>query len=232
MFLSEPACVNSTYFMQMCHRHKSTAFYSLTCLFVTSKNSSVALLSLLFWSKDKCLPFRRRKKYLISSLCTCFPNHCPMCFDVLIHVGHVPHKYELFFKYVEPWAISVHALLHQHYISTLGTVVGSRELNCSPISPLSDSSWEWPSGWHHFHPRTATVQLFAIPHPDGWTDRESNLRHDPACMSVDVSSRYRPHSWHLDTEGHVTSQKTVWSFFIMARDLTKSVKDLLLLLHH
>ncbi len=39
------------------------------------------------------------------------------------------------------------------------------------ILPPSYSSWEWPSGWHHFHPRTPTVQLFAIPHPDGWTDR-------------------------------------------------------------
>lgn len=51
-------------FMHICHRHKSTAVHGLTFLFVTSKHSSVALLSLLFGPVDKCLRFRRRTKHL------------------------------------------------------------------------------------------------------------------------------------------------------------------------
>lgn len=51
-------------YMQICHPHKSTAVHGLTFLFVTSKHSSVALLSLLFGPVDKCLPFRRRTKHL------------------------------------------------------------------------------------------------------------------------------------------------------------------------
>lgn len=53
----------STDYMQICHRHKSTAVHGLTFLFVTSKHFSVPLLSLLFGPVDKCLPFKRRTKH-------------------------------------------------------------------------------------------------------------------------------------------------------------------------
>lgn len=59
----------STDYMQICHRHKSTAVHSLTFLFVTSKHFSVPLLSLLFGPEDKRLPFRSRTKHH-SDLCS------------------------------------------------------------------------------------------------------------------------------------------------------------------
>lgn len=57
------AGVISTDFMQICHRHKSTAVHGLTFLYVTSKHFSEPLLSLLFGSEDKCLPYRRSTMY-------------------------------------------------------------------------------------------------------------------------------------------------------------------------
>lgn len=51
----------STNYMQICHRHKSTAVHGLTFLFVTSKHSSVPLLSLVFGPVDKCLSYRKEQ---------------------------------------------------------------------------------------------------------------------------------------------------------------------------
>lgn len=58
------AYVISTDYMQICHRHKSTAVHSLTFLFVTSKHSLLPLLGLLFGPVDKCILFRRGTKHL------------------------------------------------------------------------------------------------------------------------------------------------------------------------
>lgn len=68
------ACAISADFMQICHRHKSTAVHGLTFLFVTSKHSSVSLFSLLFGSVDKCLSSKRRKN-TSRLFFTCFPHH-------------------------------------------------------------------------------------------------------------------------------------------------------------
>lgn len=64
-----------------------------------------------------------------------------------------------------PWSLG----FPQHFRSSGGKRWAEVLFHC--ILPLSCNSWEQPTQWHRFHPGTSAVQLFAIPHPDGWRDR-------------------------------------------------------------
>lgn len=174
------ACVISTDYMQICHRHKCPAVHSLTFLFVTSKPTvgprghSTSLISVHLFPTSLHIKYHNVFGCLSTSpSALAFYHYWDECFS----------------KQFEPWFIAFYALLfllgdgmtriwfyllirwplalHQHSRFSGGKQWA--DILSPPISsPLSHSSWDsWPSGWHHFYPRTPTVQLFAISHPDG-----------------------------------------------------------------
>lgn len=162
--------------------------HSLIFLFVTSKHSSVALLSLLFGPVEKCLPFRKRTKHLFhlsSPLSHIIAHSIPYCLWSLVH--------------------------HTELISTLSylclclIMLLKWTKILTTILPLSYNSWDWAGGWHHIHPRTLTVQLFAIPHSDSWTDK-GTVKHQHIWSCMHVTAAVQDPAAHLDTMEHVISQ--------------------------